>query len=39
MSKDDHQNMLTVVGYIARHSKQRPSGDVTDTRWRYLLMS
>jgi hypothetical protein len=28
-----------VVGYIKRHLAQRPSGDVSETRWRYSLMN
>jgi hypothetical protein len=36
---DDHEHMRKVVGYVARHTKQRPQGDVTDTKWRYSLMN
>ena len=36
---DDYAHMRKVVGYVARHSSQRPSGDVEDTRWRYSLMN
>lgn len=35
----DHAHMRKVLGYIARHSAQRPRGDVTATRWRYSLMN
>ena len=35
----DVQHMSKVVGYVHRHSAQRPSGDVTDTAWRYSLMN
>jgi hypothetical protein len=38
-SDDDHEHMRKVAGYVARHSKQRPDGDVTDTKWRYSLMN
>ena len=31
--------MRKVVGYVKRHSAQRPDGDVTDTPWRYSLMN
>jgi len=31
--------MRKVVGYVARHSEQRPGGDVHDTPWRYSLMN
>ncbi|PZE27974.1 MULTISPECIES: DUF3140 domain-containing protein [unclassified Curtobacterium] len=36
---DDYAHMRKVVGYVARHSAQRPSGDDTHTRWRYSLMN
>lgn len=36
---DDLAHMKKVVSYIYRHSAQRPSGDVEDTRWRYSLMN
>lgn len=36
---DDYAHMRKVVGYVARHMEQRPSGDVEDTRWRYSLMN
>lgn len=35
----DYDHMRKVVGYVKRHSAQRPSGDVTETRWRYSLMN
>ena len=35
----DYAAMRKVVGYVHRHSKQRPDGDVTDTRWRKSLMN
>jgi hypothetical protein len=33
----DFRRMRKVDGYIRRHLAQRPSGDVTDTRWRASL--
>ena len=39
LSDDDVAHMRKVVGYVHRHLAQRPSGDVTDTRWRYSLMN
>ncbi|MEU6393241.1 DUF3140 domain-containing protein [Streptomyces sp. NPDC046939] len=39
LTDDDIAHMRKVVGYVHRHMKQRPSGDVTDTRWRYSLMN
>lgn len=38
-NKDDFSHMKKVVSYVKRHSAQRPSGDVKDTRWRYSLMN
>lgn len=38
-NEDDLSHMKKVVSYVHRHSKQRPSGDVEDTRWRYSLMN
>jgi hypothetical protein len=35
----DVAHMRKVIGYVHRHLKQRPSGDVTETRWRYSLMN
>jgi hypothetical protein len=39
LTAGDLEHMQKVNGYVARHSKQRPSGDVTDARWRYSLMN
>ena len=36
---DDYHAMNKVIGYVHRHSKQRPGGDVSDTRWRKSLMN
>jgi hypothetical protein len=36
---DDLAEMRRVTGYIHRHLAQRPSGDITETRWRYSLMN
>lgn len=30
----DLRHMQKVTGYVARHLKQRPAGDVSATRWR-----
>ncbi len=35
----DYADMRKVIGYVHRHSAQRPAGDVTDTRWRRSLMN
>ena len=39
LSDDDYDHMQKVVGYVRRHLAQRPSGDITETRWRYSLMN
>ena len=39
LTADDYAAMRKVVGYVHRHSKQRPSGDITETRWRKSLMN
>jgi Protein of unknown function (DUF3140) len=39
LSDDDAAHMRKVVGYVHRHLAQRPSRDVTDTKWRYSLMN
>lgn len=39
LTDSDYEHMRKVVGYVARHSKQRPSGDITDTHWRWSLMN
>jgi hypothetical protein len=39
LSEEDVKRMRKVVGYVHRHLAQRPSGDVTHTRWRYSLMN
>ena len=39
LTENDYAHMRKVVGYVKRHSAQRPDGDVTDTRWRYSLMN
>lgn len=35
----DVDHMRTVIGYVRRHSAQRPSGHIEHTRWRYSLMN
>ena len=39
LTDTDYQDMNKVVGYVHRHLAQRPTGDITDTRWRYSLMN
>lgn len=38
-SDEDLKHIHKVVGYVHRHSAQKPEGDVTDTNWRYSLMN
>ncbi|MBA2363317.1 MAG: DUF3140 domain-containing protein [Chloroflexia bacterium] len=38
-SEDDLAHMRKVVGYVHRHTAQRPGGDIEHTRWRYSLMN
>lgn len=37
LTDDDYDHMNKVVGYINRHTAQRPDGDVSDTDWAYSL--
>ncbi|MFI6106386.1 DUF3140 domain-containing protein [Streptomyces sp. NPDC051310] len=39
LTDDDVAHMRKVVGYVERHTAQRPGGDVTRTPWRYSLMN
>ena len=39
LSDDDLAAMRKVVGYVKRHTAQRPDGDVEDTSWRHSLMN
>jgi hypothetical protein len=39
LSDSDVEWMRKVVGYVKRHSAQRPDGDVSETAWRYSLMN
>jgi len=39
VTEADLEHMSKVEGYVSRHLKQRPKGDVGDTPWRYSLMN
>ncbi|MEV4535025.1 DUF3140 domain-containing protein [Asanoa sp. NPDC049518] len=39
LTDEDRAHMRKVVGYVKRHSAQRPKGDVSDTTWRHSLMN
>lgn len=34
---DDLSHMKKVISYVHRHTAQKPSGDIEDSRWRYSL--
>ncbi len=38
LTEDDYDHMRKVVGYVARHGKQRPANPA-ESRWRYSLMN
>ena len=38
-STGDYAQMRRVVSYVHRHLAQKPSGDITETHWRYSLMN
>ena len=38
LSDDDYEHMRKVVGYVRRHSAQRPH-DIETSHWRYSLMN
>ncbi|WP_345951886.1 DUF3140 domain-containing protein [Mucilaginibacter sp. PAMB04274] len=37
LQQADYLHMQKVVGYIKRHSAQKPSGDVANSNWNYSL--
>ena len=39
LSEADLGHMNNVSNYIARHTAQRPDGDIENTDWRYSLMN
>lgn len=39
LEPDDYDHMRKVVGYVRRHSAQRPSRNIETSRWRYSLMN
>ena len=38
-SDDDLSHMKKVISYVHRHSAQKPSSDIKNSRWRYSLMN
>ncbi|OBK74105.1 DUF3140 domain-containing protein [Mycobacterium sp. 1274761.0] len=39
LTDDDYAHMRKVVGYAHRHLAQRPSGEISESAWRYSLMN
>lgn len=39
LSEQDYADMRKVIGYVHRHSAQRPAGDIEHSRWRKSLMN
>src|ERR1700759_5859692 len=39
LTDDDYSHMRKVVGYVKRHLAQWPSGDISESDWRYSLMN
>ena len=39
LTESDYVHMRKVIGFVKRHTAQRPAGDVSRTRWRYSLMN
>ncbi len=37
LTDDDYTHMHKVYSYISRHKAQKPSGDVSKTKWNYSL--
>ena len=37
LTEPDYKHMQKVIGYIKRHSAQKPNGNVADTNWNYSL--
>src|SRR5687767_8063717 len=37
LSSADYEHMRKVKGYIKRHTAQKPSGDLEDSKWNYSL--
>lgn len=39
LGEQDYEHMRRVTGYVHRHLAQRPSGDPSESPWRYSLMN
>ena len=39
LTDDDYSHIRKVIGFAHRHLAQRPSGDISESAWRYSLMN
>ncbi|WP_324721050.1 DUF3140 domain-containing protein [Salinimicrobium sp. HB62] len=39
LTESEYEHMQKVIGYINRHTAQKPGGDIKDSAWRYSLMN
>ncbi|MDP4576100.1 DUF3140 domain-containing protein [Qipengyuania sp. G39] len=39
LTDSQYEHMQKVVGYVHRHTAQKPSGDIEESDWRYSLMN
>ena len=39
LTDSQYEHMQKVIGYVHRHTAQKPSGDIEDSDWRYSLMN
>ncbi|WP_271078583.1 DUF3140 domain-containing protein [Aurantiacibacter sp. MUD61] len=39
LTDSQYEHMQKVVGYVNRHTAQRPDGDIENSDWRYSLMN
>ena len=39
LTDSQYEHMQKVVGYVNRHTAQKPDGDIEDSDWRYSLMN
>ena len=39
LTDDQYDHMRKVIGYVHRHTAQKPSGDIKNSDWRYSLMN
>ncbi len=37
LNKNDYEHMNKVIGYIHRHTAQKPDSDIKESDWRYSL--